>query len=74
MTLYQRIVPYFNNQVHVYGCNLIISWPPLKNRTPNFYCSNWQLWKPSFKILAKDSGPTTAGYTARTRGPCSYLS
>ena len=27
-------MPYFNNQIDVYHCNLSILWSPLKNRTP----------------------------------------
>ena len=35
-------MPYFNNEIHVYGYNQSILWSPFKNRTPkNFTINNF---------------------------------
>ena len=42
MTLYKNIMPYFNKEIHIYGCNLSILWSFLKIRTiKNFTVTNF---------------------------------
>ena len=37
MTMWKDIMPYFNEKIHVHGCNRSILWPPLKNMKPKYF-------------------------------------